>query len=240
MAARRTSSRAVLGFTLALERMGKPPFSIARIASTPGLVDQVFSDSTGEGDNGEIDTRGPWNEGESCQFIESPAIQKMRDANPTETTKTTIRNSTVNAFTATTASSHPGQGIQRGTWRKRTTVFYTPHPQLAAALRRDPRWRQLSAVLHGGHRATSVNTHWPPRRPHRKQRRQREINQFHRSLEFDEGSSDGTRSFVVAGPSAMLSGRMASEIRPAITDSPTIWIFAARSQPSELTRKPSR
>jgi Mn-containing catalase len=68
-------------FTLALESMGKPAFSIGRIAPTPGLVDQVFNDSTGEGDNGEIDTRGPWNEGESWQFIESPAIQEMRDGN---------------------------------------------------------------------------------------------------------------------------------------------------------------
>ena len=51
-------------FALALESMGKPPFMIGRIAPTPGLVDQFFNDSTGKGDHGEIDTRGPWNEGE--------------------------------------------------------------------------------------------------------------------------------------------------------------------------------
>jgi Mn-containing catalase len=50
-------------FTLALESMGKPPFSIGKIAPTPKLVDQFFNDSTGEGDHGEIDARGPWNEG---------------------------------------------------------------------------------------------------------------------------------------------------------------------------------
>ena len=50
-------------FALALESMGKPAFSIGRIAPTPGLVDQFFNDSTGTGDHGEIDTRGPWNEG---------------------------------------------------------------------------------------------------------------------------------------------------------------------------------
>ena len=44
--------------------MGKPPFTIGRIAPTPELVDQYFNDSTGEGDQGEIDARGPWNEGE--------------------------------------------------------------------------------------------------------------------------------------------------------------------------------
>ncbi|MBR0698192.1 DUF892 family protein [Bradyrhizobium lablabi] len=62
-------------FALALESMGKPPFSIGRIAPTPGLVDQFFNDSTGTGEHGEIDTRGPWNEGGDWIFTESPAIQ---------------------------------------------------------------------------------------------------------------------------------------------------------------------
>ena len=62
-------------FTLALESMGKPAFSIGQIAPTPGLVDQFFNDSTGEGDHGEIDARGPWNEGGDWVFAESPAFQ---------------------------------------------------------------------------------------------------------------------------------------------------------------------
>src|SRR6185312_15718239 len=62
-------------FALALESMGKPAFSIGRIAPTPGLVDQFFNDSTGSGEHGEIDTRGPWNEGNGWVFTESPAIQ---------------------------------------------------------------------------------------------------------------------------------------------------------------------
>ena len=32
------------------------------------------------------------------------------------------------------------------------TLFHTSHPGLAAALRRDPNWMQISAVLHGGNR----------------------------------------------------------------------------------------
>jgi Mn-containing catalase len=62
-------------FSLALESMGKPTFSIGRIAPTPGLVDQFFNDSTGTGDHGEIDTRGPWNEGGDWVFTPSPALQ---------------------------------------------------------------------------------------------------------------------------------------------------------------------
>src|SRR3984885_7994446 len=62
-------------FSLALESMGKPAFSIGRIAPTPGLVNQFFNDSTGTGDHGEIDTRGPWNEGADWVFTPSPALQ---------------------------------------------------------------------------------------------------------------------------------------------------------------------
>src|SRR3979409_354632 len=65
-------------FTAALESMGKPPFAIGRIASTAGLVDQFFNDSTGEGDDGEIDARGPWNEGGDWEFVESPALEQAR------------------------------------------------------------------------------------------------------------------------------------------------------------------
>jgi hypothetical protein len=40
--------------------MKEPAFSIGKIAPTPGLVSQFFTDSTGTGEEGEIDTRGPW------------------------------------------------------------------------------------------------------------------------------------------------------------------------------------
>jgi Mn-containing catalase len=66
-------------FAAALESMGKPPFTIGRIAPTPGLVDQFFNDSTGEGDHGEVDGRGPWNEGEAWEFVEAPAFQTMHE-----------------------------------------------------------------------------------------------------------------------------------------------------------------
>jgi Mn-containing catalase len=62
-------------FAAALESMGKPAFTIGRIAPTPGLVNQFFNDSTGSGDHGEIDTRGPWNQGGDWVYTESPALQ---------------------------------------------------------------------------------------------------------------------------------------------------------------------
>lgn len=61
-------------FTAALESLGKPAFSIGRIPPTRGLVDQYFNDSTGIGDRGEPDARGPWNEGGSWELVEAPAF----------------------------------------------------------------------------------------------------------------------------------------------------------------------
>jgi Mn-containing catalase len=68
-------------FAAALESLGKPPFAIGR-APTAGLVDQFFNDSTGQGDDGEIDARGPWNEGGEWEFVEAPAFQEIRDELP--------------------------------------------------------------------------------------------------------------------------------------------------------------
>lgn len=42
-----------------------------------------------------------------------------------------------------------GGALARLPGLKCTSLFHTSHPGLAAALRRDPAWRQLSAVLHG-------------------------------------------------------------------------------------------
>jgi Mn-containing catalase len=65
-------------FTASLESMGRPRFQIGQIPPTPGLVDQFFNDSTGSGEDGEVDARGPWNEGDEWQFIDAPAFADMR------------------------------------------------------------------------------------------------------------------------------------------------------------------
>src|SRR5581483_4327744 len=57
----------------------KPQFSIGRIPPTPVLVDQFFNDSSGAGEDGEMDARGPWNQGGQWQFVDAPAIQDLRD-----------------------------------------------------------------------------------------------------------------------------------------------------------------
>jgi Mn-containing catalase len=69
-------------FAAALESMEKPAFSIGRIAPTETLVNQYFNDSTGTGDHGEIDARGPWNEAPDLQYVEAPAFQDIRGTLP--------------------------------------------------------------------------------------------------------------------------------------------------------------
>jgi Mn-containing catalase len=41
-------------------------------------VDQFFNDSTGAGDDGEIDARGPWNDGGEWTRVEAPAFQALQ------------------------------------------------------------------------------------------------------------------------------------------------------------------
>jgi Mn-containing catalase len=66
-------------FTAALDSLGKPQFSIGRIPPTPILVDQFFNDSSGAGDDGEMDARGAWNQGGQWQFVDAPALQDLRE-----------------------------------------------------------------------------------------------------------------------------------------------------------------
>jgi Mn-containing catalase len=65
-------------FMAALDSMGKNPLEIGKIPPTQELVNQYFDDSTGEGDFGERDARGPWNEGDGWQVVEAPAFQELR------------------------------------------------------------------------------------------------------------------------------------------------------------------
>ena len=65
-------------FAAALDSLGKPRFAVGKIAPSKPLVDQYFNDSTGQGDMGEVDTKGPWNEGDTWQVLDAPAFQEAR------------------------------------------------------------------------------------------------------------------------------------------------------------------
>jgi len=68
-------------FAIALDTMNKPRFMVGRIPPTPGLVDQFFNTSTGQGEDGEIDARGPWNQADDLQMVEAPAFQELARGN---------------------------------------------------------------------------------------------------------------------------------------------------------------
>lgn len=59
-------------FMTALDKMSKDKLVIGQIPPTPNIVKQFYNDSTGEGDQGEKDMRGPWNEGKDIEFVEAP------------------------------------------------------------------------------------------------------------------------------------------------------------------------
>jgi Mn-containing catalase len=61
-------------FMQALDNLGKHPLTIGAIPPTPGIVDQYYNDSTGEGDDGEIDAKGPWNTDPQITVVEAPAL----------------------------------------------------------------------------------------------------------------------------------------------------------------------
>jgi len=71
-------------FTAALESIGKDRFTIGSIPPTPGLVDEYFNDSTGVGDEGESDARGPWNEGGDWKIVEGREIIEAANSNGSE------------------------------------------------------------------------------------------------------------------------------------------------------------
>jgi Mn-containing catalase len=59
-------------FMVALDTMGMDPLDVGLIPPMPDIVTKFFNDSTGKGDNGESDIRGPWNH-DGVEYIEFPA-----------------------------------------------------------------------------------------------------------------------------------------------------------------------
>jgi Mn-containing catalase len=91
-------------FTAALESMGINRFSIGSVPPTPELVNQYFDDSTGTGDRGEPNARGPWNTGGDWQIVDAPAFKELQSQ-----TKGT-RQSTNGEAHAAVRTATPGRG----------------------------------------------------------------------------------------------------------------------------------
>ena len=80
-------------FMQALDSLGKGPLSIGIIPPTPDIVDQYYNDSTGQGDQGEVDTTGPWNTQEGISVVEAPALSDFQVLKATpKAGRTTLNN----------------------------------------------------------------------------------------------------------------------------------------------------
>ncbi len=60
-------------FMTALDTMGLDPLQIGNLEPTPATVRKYFNDSTGIGQDGAEDVRGPWNQAEDIEYVEAPA-----------------------------------------------------------------------------------------------------------------------------------------------------------------------
>jgi Mn-containing catalase len=58
-------------FTAALESIEKSPFAIGFLKPTPGIVDEYFNASSGDGDEGDSDMRGQWQSSFGLKPVES-------------------------------------------------------------------------------------------------------------------------------------------------------------------------
>lgn len=80
-------------FMLGLESLGKAPLDVGFYAPTPGLVDQFFNDSTGEGDNGAEDevTPAPW--AKAFEVVNNPGFnpQEMKLDGVSKSAKQPVR-----------------------------------------------------------------------------------------------------------------------------------------------------
>jgi Mn-containing catalase len=66
-------------FTAALESLGKDRFTIGKLPPDPEWVNKYFDDSTGEGDEGETNSRGPWNEGGNWELVHATEFREGQE-----------------------------------------------------------------------------------------------------------------------------------------------------------------
>jgi Mn-containing catalase len=61
-------------FQAALESLEKNPFSIGMLKPTPGIVDEYFNGSTGDGNEGDTDMHGPWTSSFGLHPVDSQLV----------------------------------------------------------------------------------------------------------------------------------------------------------------------
>ena len=54
--------------------MEKKPFTVGMLKPTPGIVDEYFNGSTGDGSEGDTDMRGPWTASNGLHLVDSEMV----------------------------------------------------------------------------------------------------------------------------------------------------------------------
>ncbi|HVW76171.1 MAG TPA: manganese catalase family protein [Alloacidobacterium sp.] len=77
-------------FSAALDSMGKDPFSIGKLPPTPGLVDEYFNDSTGEGELGK-DGVGSWIKQNGLHVVNPPFEFEGKDISSKSSSRHSVK-----------------------------------------------------------------------------------------------------------------------------------------------------
>jgi len=90
----------------------KLTLSIGKVPPTPGIVNQYYNISTGEGDFGEVDGEGPWLD--DLELVPSPAMTEFQVMKATtRSSKTTLGSGSVDS-----GSGQSGNGARSSTKRR--------------------------------------------------------------------------------------------------------------------------
>ena len=118
-------------------------FRSAAIPPTPELVDQYFNDSTGVGDRGEPDARGPWNEGGDWELVQAPAFQELESE--LAGTRTPAGNGGSGFKTAEPNAAGPRRDRRRAR-RGRRPRLTSPHKEKIAS-NRERIYRERNGIM---------------------------------------------------------------------------------------------
>ena len=107
-------------FTAALESLEKSPFAIGFLQPTPGIVDEYFNASTGDGSEGDTDMHGPWQSAFGLKPVDSEMMGgpglSIEDINGTETApedrgkQDAAQKATTTAFPEALSQTSPSTG----------------------------------------------------------------------------------------------------------------------------------
>ncbi len=100
-------------FSAALDSLGKDRFTIGQLPPTPGIVDEFYNDSTGEGETGR-DGLGDWIGMYGLKVAETPAILKSITTNDSSNNQLAAKSGKMPLAVPPKSNGKPSNGQSRG------------------------------------------------------------------------------------------------------------------------------